>query len=203
MLSNPNIVLLLLAIAFVSLLAEIASPAVEISGVIGVICLALAAVGLSNLGVNWLGLIPIFLAMLLDILSFRFGPDWLFILLAMALFCAGCLVLFNPPDSKSPPVSTTLVLTTSIGISGVFYWIRRVTKDVKELPAVVGREALVGKEGRASRDFRPSGTVIVGGEEWSAILDLEDEQIEVGDQVIVTAIDGIRLKVRLMDRDES
>jgi membrane-bound serine protease (ClpP class) len=203
MLSNPNIVTLLLAIAFVSLLAEIASPAVEISGVIGVICLVLAAVGLSTLGVNWWGLITIFLAMLLDILSFKFGPDWLFILLAMALFCAGCLILFNSPGSKSPPVSTTLVLTTSTGISGLFYWIRRVTKNVKELPAVVGTETLVGKEGRVARDFRPNGTVIVGGEEWSAVPDLEDQQIEAGDRVIVTGIEGIRLKVRLAEGKES
>ena len=203
MLSDPNIVLLLLAVAFVSLLAEIASPAVEISGVIGVICLALAAVGLSTLGVNWLGLIPILLALLLDILSFRFGPDWLYILLALALFCVGCLILFNSPGSNSPPVSPTLVLVTSAGISGTFYWIRMVTKDVKELPTVVGSETLVGKEGRASRDFQPNGTVLVGGEEWSAVPDPADQQIEAGDRVIVTGIEGIRLKVRLGERGES
>ena len=203
MLSNPNIVMLLVSVAFVAILAEFASPAIEISGVIGVICLALAAVGLVNMGVNWLGLIPIFLALLLDILSFKFEPDWLFIVLAMTLFCVGCLVLFNSPGSESPPVSTTLVLAASVGTSGIFYWIRRVTKDVEQLPAVVGTETLVGREGRASRDFQPNGMVIVGGEEWSAISDRGDQKIEAGDRVIVIGIEGIRLKVRLVTMDES
>ena len=203
MLSNPNIVMLLLGIAFLGVLAEIASPAVEISGVIAVICLVLAGIGLTQLGVNWLGLIPIFIALLVAILSFRFEPDWVFILLGMAAFSVGCLFLFNSSDSSSPPVSPVLVVTTSLGIGGSFYVIRKATRGVESLPAGVGAETLVGKVGRVTRDFQPNGTVIVGGEEWSALPERNHQQIEVGDQVIVTSIEGIRLRVRLAQENES
>jgi len=56
-LTNPNIVFLLLTVGVQAILIELSSPGGWIAGFIGAVCLALAAYGLGVLPVNWFGLI--------------------------------------------------------------------------------------------------------------------------------------------------
>lgn len=53
-------------------------------------------------------------------------------------------------------------------------------------------ELVVGSTGTAmSAITRDSGTVKIKGEEWSARLALPDDEIAAGDEVIISAIDGV------------
>jgi membrane-bound serine protease (ClpP class) len=62
------------------------------------------------------------------------------------------------------------------------------------LPAQVGVETMIGSGGVARSDLDPLGYVFVNGEYWSAEAD--GEQVREGDRVIITAIQGLKLKVR-------
>ena len=58
--------------------------------------------------------------------------------------------------------------------------------------SITGSESLVGQGGRAVTTLDPDGQVKVRGQLWTAHA---SERIEVGDDVTVTAVDGLKLEV--------
>jgi membrane-bound serine protease (ClpP class) len=58
---------------------------------------------------------------------------------------------------------------------------------------VAGVDELIGLVGRATSDLAPDGKVFVRGEYWDASA---DDAIASGQPVKVTAVEGLRLRVR-------
>jgi membrane-bound serine protease (ClpP class) len=56
-----------------------------------------------------------------------------------------------------------------------------------------GREAMVGMVAVAKTPLDPTGTVFVHGERWQATLD--EGKAETGEEVVITEVDGLRLRV--------
>jgi len=56
-----------------------------------------------------------------------------------------------------------------------------------------GREAMIGIVAVARTPLDPTGTVFVHGELWQATVD--EGKVEPGEEVIITEIDGLRLRV--------
>jgi membrane-bound serine protease (ClpP class) len=56
-----------------------------------------------------------------------------------------------------------------------------------------GKEGLTGMMAIAKTDIRSDGQVFMRGEYWSA---WSDEPIQKGEQVIVIAVEGLKVKVR-------
>jgi len=56
---------------------------------------------------------------------------------------------------------------------------------------------MIGRPAVARSDLSPSGYVLVNGEYWSA--ETEGASVQQGDRVIITAIKGLKLKVRKPD----
>ncbi|HEX2295464.1 MAG TPA: NfeD family protein [Actinomycetota bacterium] len=77
-----------------------------------------------------------------------------------------------------------LLLTDVIEIA---IWLRWRNKK-----SITGIESLVGQGGRAASTLDPDGQVRVRGQLWSAH---STERVEVGDDVTVTAVDGLKLEV--------
>jgi membrane-bound serine protease (ClpP class) len=77
-----------------------------------------------------------------------------------------------------------LLLTDVIQITVWLRWRKR--------RSVTGIESMVGAPGRAVTALDPEGQVSVRGQLWSA---RSTEPIEVGDDVTVTAVDGLKLEV--------
>jgi membrane-bound ClpP family serine protease len=65
---------------------------------------------------------------------------------------------------------------------------------IRTMPALVGIETMIGRGGIARSDLDPLGYVFVNGEYWSA--EAEGERVQEGDRVIITAIKGLKLRVR-------
>ena len=59
--------------------------------------------------------------------------------------------------------------------------------------AFTGREELVGKKTLVKVALNPEGMVLFKGEHWTAIS--EQGPIEVGEEVIITRVDGLQLYV--------
>ena len=57
MLTDPNLVFLLLSVGVQAMLIELSSPGGWVAGFIGVVCITLAVYGLGVLPVNWFGII--------------------------------------------------------------------------------------------------------------------------------------------------
>lgn len=57
-----------------------------------------------------------------------------------------------------------------------------------------GVEEMVGKEAIVRTALKPTGTVLAQGELWTAIA--EGCTIEVGEEVTITRVEGLKLRVR-------
>ncbi len=199
-LTNPNIVFLLMAIGVQSVLIEISSPGGWVAGFVGLVCLALGAFGLGVLPVNWFGLIFLLTSFVLFFLEIKAPTHGALTAAGIGSFVAGALILFNSPGTPEflqvsvPLVIATALMTAAIFISIVTFAIRAQRRKV-----AVGSEALVGMAGVAKTPLAPSGTVQVGGELWSAELPEGAAALESGQRVEVVCVQGLRLTVRSRD----
>ena len=196
-LTNPNIVFLLITIGVQALLIEISSPGGWIAGFIGVVCLALGTYGLGILPVNWFGLVFIATAFVLFILEVKAPTHGALTLAGLTSFIVGALVLFNSPETPSFfRVSVPLVIGTGIGTAAFFMVILTFAIRAQLLPVEVGREALIGRTGESRTALTPTGMVHVAGELWTAILEDESESLKSGERVEIVGVDGLRLRVK-------
>jgi len=194
-LTNPNVVFLLLTIGAQAILIELSSPGGWVAGTIGVICLALAFYGLGVLPVNWFGIVFIVLAFVLFVLDIQATAHGALTAAATASLIVGGLILFNSPGSLPYyRVSVPLVIGTSVILAGLFFAVLLIALRTRNLPVTIGSESLVGKLGEVRQALAPGGTVQLGGELWSA--ETEGETIEAGQKVVVVAVNGIRLRVK-------
>ena len=115
MLTNPNLVFILLSIGVQAILIELSSPGGWVAGFIGVVCLALAAFGLGVLPVNWFGIIFLVHAFVLFIVDIKAPTHGALTAAGVGSFIVGALVLFNSPGVPAfQRVSVPLVVGTGI-----------------------------------------------------------------------------------------
>ena len=196
-LTNPNIVLLLMTVGVQAILIEISSPGGWAAGFIGVICLALGGYGLGILDVNWFGLVFLVLALALFVLDIKAPTHGALTLAGVGSFIAGALILFNSPGTPSfQRVSVPLVIGTGVATAAGFFILLTFVVRAHRRPVEVGREALIGRFGEARTPLAPAGSVQVAGELWSAAVEAGAPGIAAGERVEVMGVEGLRLRVR-------
>lgn len=196
-LTNPNIVLLLMTVGVQAILIEISSPGGWVAGFIGVICLALGGYGLGILDVNWFGLVFLVLALALFVLDIKAPTHGALTVAGLGSFIAGALVLFNSPGTPSfQRVSVPLVVGTGVVTAAGFFILLTFVIRAHRRPVEVGREALIGRFGEVRTPLAPAGSVQVAGELWSAEVEAGAPGIAAGGRVEVVGVEGLRLRVR-------
>ncbi len=197
LLTNPNIVFLLLAIGVQAILIEISHPGGWVAGFIGVVLLAISIYGLNILSVNWVGLILMGAAFVLFILDIKAPTHGALTIVGTATFIAGALVLFNSARvPKFANVSVPLVISVGILMGLTFFGVVMLAVRAMRTPVVTGKESLIGKEGYAATDINPGGIAHVAGEQWSTLLSDGSAPVLKGDRVIVTEVRGLKLVVK-------
>lgn len=196
-LTNPNIVFLLLTVGVQAILIELSSPGGWIAGFIGAVCLALAAYGLGFLPVNWFGLIFLAIAFVLFVLDIKAPTHGALTAAGLASLIVGSLVLFNSPGTPSfARVSVPLVIGVSIATAGIFFLILTIALRAQRAPVRMGGESLIGRTGSARTNISPVGTVQLGGELWTGELAKGEKPIPEGSPVEVIEVRGVRVIVR-------
>jgi len=197
LLTNPNIVFLLLSIGVQAILIEMSSPGGWVAGFIGVVSLALVVYSFGILPVNLFGLVFLVTAFVLFILDVKAPTHGALTAAGIGSFIAGALILFNSVRAPGfPTVSVPLVIGTGIFLALSFSVIISFAVRALRAPKVMGRETMEGKTGIVSQALAPAGTIKVGGELWSAELTEPGDPLPEGTRVVVTQVDGLRLKVR-------
>ena len=195
--TDPNIVFLLITIGVQAIIIEISSPGGWVAGFIGVVCLGLATYGLGILPVNWFGLLFIVTSFVLFILDIKAPTHGALTAAGIGSLIVGALVLFNTPVTPSfQHVSVPLVVGTSIVSGALFFAIMMVAVRAQKVPIVTGEESLGGRVGVARTILNPKGSVQLGGELWSAVLEGNTGKLPAGTRVQVVRVDGLRLVVR-------
>ena len=194
LLTNPNIVFLLLAVGAQAILIELSSPGGWVPGFIGVVALALAFYGLGVLPVNWFGLIFMGMAFVLFIMEVHAPTHGGLAAAGIGSLIVGALVLFNSPGSPEFfRVSVPLVVGTSLAAAGGVVVLMTFALRAQRRPPAVGAASLVGQVGEA----RGPNMVQVAGELWSAELaEGESAVLEPNQKVVVAGVRGLRLLVR-------
>jgi len=197
MLTNPNVVFLLLAIGAQAIFIELGSPGGWVAGFIGVVCLALAGYGLGVLPVNWFGIVFLATSFVLFILDIKAPTHGALTAAGIGTFIVGALVLFNSPGTPQfQRVSIPLVIIVGLLTGAMFGVIVGIGIRALKTPVRAGRESLLGKTGTATTAFKTTGQVQVGSELWTAEAAEGSEKIRKGDRIEVVEIQGLRLKVR-------
>ncbi len=192
LLTNPNLVFLLLSFGSLLIYIEIQTPGGWVAGLLGAGCLLLAFYGLGVLPVNWFGLIFIGLAFGLFIAELN-TPTTFGALTAAGGICLviGALVLFNSPGSlpffrvNVPLVVISTVVLAALSLAVVGFALRSARR-----PVLVGTHTLIGQAG----EMRTGDSAQVGSELWS--VEPENGPLHPGDPVEVTAVKGLKLRVR-------
>lgn len=196
-LTDPNIVFILLSVGVLAIQVELTHPGAWVPGFIGVTCLALAIYGLGLLPVNWFGLVFIITAFVLFLLDIKAPTHGALTAAGVASFVAGALVLFNSPGvPQFQRVSVPLVIGVGIAIGLMFVGILTYALRAQHLPLQMGAATVIGKFGVARSDVQRSGQVLVDSELWTAETASGSAEIHAGDRIEVVEITGLRLKVR-------
>ncbi len=196
-LTNSNIVFILLSVGVLALQIELSHPGGWVAGFFGVVCLALALYGMGLLNVNWFGLVFLVTAFVLFILDIKAPTHGALTVAGIGSFIVGALMLFNSPGvPQFQRVSVPLVVGVSIAIGLMFATILTVALRAQRARIQTGVEALIGKTGMAKTEIGLTGQVQVGAELWSAEAVDGSDKIGKGEHVEVVEVKGLRLKVR-------
>jgi membrane-bound serine protease (ClpP class) len=195
-LTDPNIVFLLLAVGVILIILEVAQPGGWVMGTAGVICLGLALYGMGILPVNWLGLVFIGLAFVLFVLDIKAPTHGILTAAATASLIAGAVILLGTPEiTPFGQLSIPLVVGVSVALAALFLFIVVMALRSQHRRPVTGAEGLMAQRGQVMRDIDPVGTVRVQGEIWQAEA-ADGQVIPSGASVEVVEIDGMKLRVR-------
>ena len=196
-LTDPNIVFLLITIGVQAILIEISSPGGWVAGFIGVVCLALATYGIGVLPVNWFGVVFLATAFALFVLDVKAPTHGALTVAGIVSLIIGALVLFNSPGTPQfQQVSVPLVIAVSLITAGTFFTLVTFAIRAQKAPLKMGQETLIGQNGTARSDIAPHGNVQLGGELWSAALAEDEAPIPAHARVEVVRVEGLRLIVR-------
>jgi membrane-bound serine protease (ClpP class) len=190
--ANPEIVLLLGLIGIYGLMYEGWNPGAIVPGVVGVICLLLAAYALQVLPVNYAGLALILVGLAL-MTAEAFAPSFGALGLGgVAAFIFGAIMMFDsgvPGFGISPAFVTGLAVVAALLIIWMVTYVLRLRKR----GAVSGRASIIGGHGIAMDDFTGKGKVWLEGEAWSAHSTVP---IKKDQAIVVLSLDGLTLEVK-------
>jgi membrane-bound serine protease (ClpP class) len=189
---SPSIAYLLFVAGLALMVFEFYTCGIGLAGLAGAAALIGALVGFSHLPVTW------WAAGLLMLAVFGFAVDvqagglgvWTFI--GGGALVAGSLTLYGGDARLNPPwwVLAIVIVGTALFMLGAM---TAVVRSRFSTPTV-GREGMVGEEGRAEVDVAPDGVVVIQGARWRARTN-RATPIGAGDAVRVVAVEGLVLEV--------
>jgi membrane-bound serine protease (ClpP class) len=198
-LASPDVAVLLVMAGLLGIYIEVNSPGLIVPGAVGVVCLMLAAIAFQILPFSWVGLLVLLLGVGLIIAEIFVTSFGLLFVAGMVCMLVGGSMIFDVPEVSDLDVSFWSVLVPVVVAFGVFaalivYAVGRTFMTQQ----TAGVSELIGLVGRASTALSPDGKVFVRGEYWSASA---DEEIPTGEAVEITAVEGMRLRVRRAHAD--
>ena len=186
--TDPNIAFLLMSIGGLGIMLELYNPGSIFPGVVGAISLILAFYAFQTLPINYAGLALILLAAVLFIAEIKIISHGLLTIGGVISLFLGGLMLIDTVD-PALRISKSVLISVALFIGAVVFivtWL--VIKAAKNRP-IIGNEGLVGQTG----EIRKGGYVYIEGALWK--ID-STEEYETGSKVEVTAVDGLKLKVK-------
>jgi membrane-bound serine protease (ClpP class) len=138
-----------------------------VPGVVGIICLLLAAYALQVIPVNYAGLALILVGLALMVAE-AFAPSFGALGLGgIAAFVFGAIIMF---DSGVPGFGISITFVVGLAAVAALFviWLVSFTLKLRRRGAVSGEGSIVGGIGTALEDFDDEGKIWLEGEAWAA-----------------------------------
>ncbi|MDD5007608.1 MAG: nodulation protein NfeD [Syntrophorhabdaceae bacterium] len=191
-LSDPNVAYILMMMGIYGILFEIYSPGTIFPGVIGGISIILALYAFQTIPISFAGLALIFLGVIFFVLELKIISHGLLGIAGVISIVIGSIMLIDLPYSVLSISWKTILVVAIVSAAFIFgvlsYAVKAQLSKVK-----TGMEGLVGETGVARTDIANKGKVSLHGEIWQA---RSDERIEKGEEVIVTGVEKLVVKVQ-------
>jgi membrane-bound serine protease (ClpP class) len=203
LISDPNIAFLLFSLGSTGLLIELYSPNF-VTGILGALAMILGLMGLGTLPLNVGGFLLLIFGLVLFGLELTVTSHGLLGFGGLVCFALGASALFTGPTDPFAPVTQiwppVIMVATGTGallLGLMVFGAIRSRRIGRGLP--IGAHVALGTTGKVRAPLSPLGSVIAGGEEWTART-ADGESLERGTAVRVTKVDGLTLTV---ERDAS
>jgi len=193
-LSDPNIVYLLLMGGVIGLYFEFAHPGVFLPGVAGAICLLLALASFEVLPVNLSGFLLILLGIAMLIAEAFVTSYGVLGLGGVVAFVVGSL-LFIDTSRTNLVVSRNIIFGAAVGLAAAILGVGYVVARDRRTRPKTGAEGLVGEIGEVREPIGPGapGKVFVHGEIWRAV---SGDALPQGARARVLAVRGLEIVVQ-------
>ncbi len=193
-LSDPNIVYLLLMAGLIGLYFEFAHPGAIFPGVVGAICLVLALASFQVLPINASGLLLILLGVTMLVAEAFVTSYGILGLGGVVALTFGSLLLIDTSKTNIS-INRQIIYGAAVALSAIILGLGYVLARERGKVARTGLEALIGEVGVVRDPIAPgtAGTVFVHGELWRAS---SDETLFAGAEATVVSVRGLELTVR-------
>jgi membrane-bound serine protease (ClpP class) len=191
--ASPAVAYLLLAAGLSLFIFELFTAGVGVAGGVGAGAFVLSCYGLATLPTRWWGVALLVGAMVALAVDVQTGVPRFWTGTGLVLFTLGSFTVYDG-------VSMSWI-TIVVGIGGVaLAFLAGMPSMVRTRfsTPTIGREWMVGEEGRAISDISPDGVVQVKGAPWRAYTN-RATPIEQLDKVRVVGIEGLVLEVEPLE----
>ena len=196
--SDPNIAYLLMTIGTIGIIAELYSPGAILPGIVGAISLILAFYSFQSLPVNYAGVLLFLLGIVFFILEASVTSYGLLAIGGVISMLIGSVMLIKT-DAEFLRISWSVIVpVVTLAALFAFVIVGLGVKAMRRQP-MTGREEMVGLVGIVKTALAPQGQLAVRGELWEAV---SDQPLRPGDEAEVTAVDGLRLRVKPSKKKE-
>lgn len=196
--AHPNLAYLLMSLGMLGIYFELAHPGAVLPGVVGGISLLLGLFALSVLPVNYTGVGLILLAIVFFIAEIKVTSYGLLAVGGIISLVLGSLLLFKSAE-PALRLSRGLIVASAASAAVVVAFLAVLAARAQGARVTTGSEGLVGERGRTLSVLAPAGRVFVHGEIWQAESEA-GEVAEVGSEIEVVAVEGLKLRVRPSQR---
>jgi membrane-bound serine protease (ClpP class) len=194
-LSNPSVAYLALIVGLFMLLVATTTPGTGVAEVIAFIALAVAAIGLIRLSVNFAGVLLIVVAFVLFIIDVTATTHGALTLGGAVALLIGSLMLF-PVREGAEGLPVWLIVGVTLSTAGLSALVLSALMRVRQQKRVDHvAQNVVGTTGVVKTIVQPTapGTAQIVGQLWTISA---DEAIEPGDKVEVLKRTGLTLHVK-------
>ncbi len=195
---EPDAVFVLLIIGVLGLYTEFTHPGIIAPGVVGGICIILAAYALHFLPVNLAGLFLILLALVFFILEAKYTSHGVLVAGGIIAMLLGATFLIRSPITGGG-VSLGVASAVTVPFAALSVFLMRLVLRSRRWKQATGTEELVGSQGVVMSTIQAGaeGMIRVHGELWRAV---SSRPLAEGSTVRVTGVRGLQLTVEPVEQ---
>ncbi|MCC6790869.1 MAG: nodulation protein NfeD [Thermomicrobiales bacterium] len=196
LLADPTIAYMLISLGLLGIYVEFSHPGITVPGIFGAIALLLGFFALGTIPVNWAGVLLIGLAFVLFAVDLYVPSLGTLTIGGLISFVLGSYLLIGDDTPPGYEIAKPVIWTMTACLLAFSLFLAAAVMKARLRPPATGKALLIGAAGTVRRPMTPRGMVHVQGELWDAVLEGGAAEPAVGDVVIVTGVNGLRLSVR-------